>query len=49
MIASGVLEFFNLFCAGPLAGEEFAIYYRVRAPVASLKGRPQTLLRQRDS
>ena len=36
----------NLFFNGMLAGEELAVYYGVRIPVASLEERPQTLLRQ---
>src|SRR5207253_3944460 len=36
----------NLFFSGMLAGEELAIYYGVRIPVATLEERPQTLLRQ---
>ncbi len=36
----------NLFFNGMLEGEELAVYYGVRIPVASLEERPQTLLRQ---
>lgn len=42
----GILGFFNLFCTGLLAGEEFVIRFGVRAPVASLDERPQIQLRQ---
>jgi hypothetical protein len=42
----GILGLLNLFLAGLLAGEEVAIYYGVRLPLASLEERPQLLLRQ---
>jgi uncharacterized membrane protein len=41
-----ILGFFNLFCAGILAGEEFVIRFGVRAPVAGLDEQPQIRLRQ---
>ncbi len=46
MIASEILGFVVLFCAGILAGEEFVIYFGVRTPLASLEERPQMQLRQ---
>jgi uncharacterized membrane protein len=46
MNAAEVLGLVSLFIAGILAGEEFVIYYGVRAPIASLDERPQIQARQ---
>lgn len=40
------LAFFNLLCAGLLAGEEFVIRYGVRGPLAGLDPEPSIRLRQ---
>ena len=46
MNAAAMIGFVNLFCVGLLAGEEFAICYGVRTPIASLDQQPHIQLRQ---
>ena len=41
-----IIGFFNVLCAGILAGEEFTIRYGVRKPLASLEQQPHILFRQ---
>ena len=41
-----IIGFVNLLCVGLLAGEEFAICYGVRVPLASLDDQPHIQLRQ---
>ena len=41
-----ILEFFNLFCAGILAGIEIAVHYGFHKPTLALDEKPQIVLRQ---
>jgi hypothetical protein len=41
-----ILEFFNLFCAGVLAGTEIAVHYAIHPTMIVLDERPQIVLRQ---
>jgi hypothetical protein len=41
-----ILEFFNLFCAGLLAGAEYTVRFGVRGPLTILDEQPQVVLRQ---
>jgi hypothetical protein len=41
-----ILEFFNLFCAGILAGIEIAVHYGIHKPTLALDEKPQIVLRQ---
>ncbi|MBA3870813.1 MAG: DUF1772 domain-containing protein [Anaerolineae bacterium] len=46
MNTAAIIGFVNLLCVGILAGEEFAIRYGVRAPLASLDQGSHILFRQ---
>ncbi|HEY4197966.1 MAG TPA: hypothetical protein VGM63_20635 [Mucilaginibacter sp.] len=41
-----ILEFFNLFCAGILAGIEIAVHYAFHTSIITLDEKPQIVLRQ---
>jgi hypothetical protein len=46
MNVCAILEFFNLFCTGVLAGAELIVRFGVRGPITVLDEQPQVRLRQ---